>query len=164
MATQSTSVQWSVVPPDAQTQKIGNILDAPRILADKIENLQQEIVTAEAAFYESLAKDLAAAPLKVEKAIEDYIALKAKIAALAAKIQAGEELGPIIEKLIQELKTTQTETLKAVIRRKLDQLQKEAEVEKDKAELIEKQIESLTKLLGDLEKPTSAAVAKRKKR
>jgi hypothetical protein len=41
----------------------------------------------------------------------------------------------IIEKRIEELKTTQAEALKAVIQRKIEQLEKEAAAEQDKAAL-----------------------------
>ena len=154
-------MQWSVAPPDAQTQKIGNILDAPRILAEKIENLQQEIAQPKLRSTNRSPKTRRRVT-EGRKSDRGLYSLEGENRGAGAKKSAGEEAGKSSKKLIQELKTTQAETLKAVIRRKLDQLQKEAEVEKDKAELIEKQIESLTKLLGDLEKPTSARKSKKR--
>ena len=162
MSAQPAPVALSVVP-DAQTEKeIENNLDAPRRLSEAIEDLEKKRADAQAELAQSLAKDLAAGPLNVDSAIEKHKAWKARDDALSAKIKTAEELRPIIDERVKELKATQAEALKAVIRRKLDQLRKEAEVEKDKAELIEKQIERLTKLLGELEKPASAAVAKSK--
>jgi polyhydroxyalkanoate synthesis regulator phasin len=65
----------------------------------------------------------------------------------------------IIEKRIEELKTTQAEALKAVIQRKIEQLEKEAAAEQDKAALLQQQIDALKELLQELEKPAT----KRKK-
>ena len=160
MTTQPTPMQLSVVP---DAQKIEYIIDAPRKLAEMIENFQKEIVTDEAAFYDSLAKDLAAASLSVG-AIDKYQTFQAKKKGLLAKIEAAKELQPFLQRLIDELKVTQPDALKAVIRGELDRLQAEAEVEKANAELIEDQIENLTNLLDELEKPASAAAAKSKKK
>ena len=88
-------------------------------------------------------------------------ALKARDDALAAKIKTAEELRPIIEELIEELKRSQPEALKAVLRRKLEQLEKEAAAEQEQAALLKEQIDSLKALLEEIEKP--AAAAKRKK-
>ena len=164
MATQPAPAPLLSVVPDAHTEKeIENTLDAPRRLSEAIEDLEKKRADAQTELAQSLARDLAAGPLNVDTAVEKHKAWKARDGALAAKIQTAEELRPIIDERIKQLKDTQAEALKAVIRRKLEQLQKEAEVEKDKAELIEKQIESLTKLLGELEKPQSGAPAKSKK-
>jgi RecA/RadA recombinase len=160
MATPSSVVQLSVVP-DAQ-KGIEYTIDAPRRLAEAIEAFKQNRVDAETELAQSLSKDLAAAPLNVDSAIEKHKAWKAKDELLVAKIKTAEELRQIIEKCIEELKTTQAETLKAVIRRKLDQLEEAAKLEGG-AKLIEGQIKSLTKLLDQLEKPASAAAAKSKK-
>lgn len=162
MATQPAPA-LSVVPTAETQTEIENTLDAQRKLLDAIEDLKKKRAGGEAELAQSLGKDLAAAPLNVDSAIEKHKAWKAKDEALVAKIKTAEALQPIIERRIEELKSSQPQTLKAVLHRKLEQLEKEAEVEKDKAELIEKQIESLTKLLGELEKPASAAVAKSKK-
>jgi hypothetical protein len=59
------------------------------------------------------------------------------------------------------LKRSQPETLKAVLRRKLEQLEKEAAAEQEQAELLKEQIDSLKALLEEIDKP--AAAAKRKK-
>ena len=133
-----------------------------------IERLKHERSDAESDLSKSLVRDLAAAPLNVDSAIEIHKIWKAKDGELAAKIKNVEELRPIIERHIMELKNTQAEVLKAVIRRKLDSragdrqifeyLEREAGAgaQKDKAALIkaqiDKQIDSLNSLLGELEK------------
>lgn len=162
MATQPASVQLSVVP-DAQTQKeIENIIDAPRRVAEAIEAFEENRADDETKLARSLRELFAAAPPNVvDRAIAQYEAWKVKDGATAEKIKTCEELLPIIEKLIQELKATQGEALKAAIRHKLDQLQEAAKVEIAKAKLIEDQIESLTKLLGELEKRASARKSKK---
>ena len=80
---------------------------------------------------------------------------------LASKIETAEELRPIIEELLEEWKRSQPDALKAVLRRKLEQLEKEAAAEQDKAELLKEQIDGLKVLLEEIDKP--AAAAKRKK-
>ena len=57
------------------------------------------------------------------------------------------------------MKTTQAEALKAVIQRKIEQLEKEAAAEQDNAALLQEQIDALKELLQQLEKPAT----KRKK-
>jgi hypothetical protein len=162
MTTQPASVQLSVVP-DAHTQKeIENIIDAPRKLAEAIEAFKENRADEESKLARSLRELFAASPPNVvDRAMAQYEAWKVKDSATAEKIKVCEELLPIIENFIQELKATQREALKAAIRHKLDQLQEAAKLEIAKAELIEDQIESLTKLLDELEKPASAR--KRKK-
>jgi polyhydroxyalkanoate synthesis regulator phasin len=161
MATQLATVELRLVPT-AQTQKeIENTIDAPRRLAEAIEEFKRKRANAEAELAQSLAKDLAAGPLNVESAIEKHKAFKARDDLLASKINTAEELRPIIEELIEELKRSQPDALKAVLRRKLEQLEKEAAAEQDKAELLKEQIESLKALLEEIDKP--AAAAKRKK-
>jgi hypothetical protein len=160
MTTQPASTQLSVVP---DAQKIEYIIDAPRKLAEMIENFQKEIVADEAAFYDSLAKDLAAASLSMG-AIDKYQTFQAKKKGLLAKIEAAKELQPFLKRLIDEVKVRQPDALKTFIHNELARLQEEAEVKKDQAELIEDQIESLTTLRDELEKPASAAAAKSKKK
>lgn len=163
MATQPASVQLSVVP-DAQTQKeIENIIiDAPEKVAEAIEAFKENRADDETKLARSLRELFAAAPPNVvDRAMAQYEAWKVKDGATAEKIKTCEELLPIIENFIQELKATQGKALEAAIRHKLDQLQEAAKVEIGKAKLIEDQIESLTKLLDELEKPASAR--KRKK-
>ena len=161
MATQLATVELRLVPT-VQTQKeIENTIDAPRRLAEAIEEFKRKRANAEAELAQSLAKDLAAGPLNVESAIEKHKAFKARDDLLASKINTAEELRPIIEELIEELKRSQPDALKAVLRRKLEQLEKEAAAEQDKAELLKEQIDSLKALLEEIDKP--AAAAKRKK-
>jgi hypothetical protein len=162
MATQPASVQLSVVP-DAQSQKVENIIDAPKKLAEAIETFKENRADDETKLARSLRELFAAAPPNVvDRAIAQYEAWEVKDGATAEKIKICEELIPIIENFLQELKDTQREAMKAAIRHKLDQLQEAAKAEIGKAKLIEDQIESLTKLLGELEKPTSARKRKKK--
>jgi len=162
MANQTAPVQLSVVPT-AETQKeIENTLDAPRRLFDAVEDFKKKRADAATELAQALSKDLAASPLNVDSAIEKHKAWKAKDDALAAKIKTAEELEPIVVWRIDELKTTQPEVLKAVLERKLEQLEKEAAAEKDKAALLKDQIDSLKKLLQELEKPASTAPTKSK--
>jgi DNA repair exonuclease SbcCD ATPase subunit len=162
MANQTAPVQLSVVPTPQTQKEIENTLDAPRRISEAIENFKKQRADAEAELVRSLCKDLAAAPFNVESAIEKHTAWKARDDALAAKIKTAEELLPIIQRRIDELKTTQPEVLKAVLRRKLEQLEKEAAAEKDKAALLKDQIDSLKTLLQELEKSAST-VAKSQK-
>jgi hypothetical protein len=144
-------VQLSVVPT-AETQKeIENIINAPSRLTEAIEELKKERADAEAGLVQSLSKDLASAPLNVDSAIEKRKAWKAKDDALAVRIKTAEELRPIIQRRIDELMTTQPEVLKAVLKRKLEQLENEAAAEKDKAALLQKQMGEFKALLSELE-------------
>ena len=103
MTTQPTPVQLSVVP-DAQTQKeIENTIDAPRRLSEAIEAFQKQRGDAQAARAELLAKELAAGPLNVARAIKEHETWKAGDNVLATKIKTAEELQPIIQKRIEEL-------------------------------------------------------------
>jgi hypothetical protein len=165
MPTQTASALIVVPPVGTQDQmtpvQMKNIITAPKILDDMIENLQREEDKAEDEFYKSLANDLANAALSVG-AIDKYQTFQAKKEALVAKEEAAKELQPFLQRLIDDLKVTQSDRLKSVIRNELARLQGEAEVEKEKAELLKEQIESLKALLDELEKPARTA-AKRKK-
>lgn len=163
MATQLASVQLSVVPISETHKEIENALDAPRRISEAIENFKKQRADAEAELVRSLCKDLAAAPFNVESAIEKHKAWKARDDLLASKINTAEELLPIIDELIEELKRSQPETLKTVLHGKLEQLEEEAAVEKDKAALLKERIDALKAMLSELEKSASAAAAKSKK-
>jgi len=154
-------VQLSVVPTGQTQKEIENTIDAPRRLSEAIDEFRRKRANAEAELAQSLARDLAAGPLNVERAIEKHKAWKATDDLLAAKINTAEELRPIIEELIEQLKCSQPDALKAVLRRKLEQLEQEAAAEQDKAELLKEQIDGLKALLEEIDKP--AAAAKRKK-
>ena len=155
MANQPAPGQLSVVPGPVTQKEIENTLDAPRRISEAIENFKAQRADAEAELIRSLRKDLAAASFNVERAIEKHRALKARDDALAAKIKSAEELLPIIQELIEELKRSQPDALKAVLRRRLEQLEKEAAAEQEKAELVKEQIDSLKALLQELERPTA---------
>lgn len=151
MATQPAPA-LSVVPTAEMQREIENTLDALRKLLDAIEDLKKKRAVDEVELAQSLGKDLTAAPLNVDSAIEKHKAWKTKDEALVAKIKAAEELQPIIERRIEELKSSQPQVLKAVLHRKLEQLETEAAEEKDKAALLKEQIASLKSLLQELEK------------
>ena len=89
------------------------------------------------------------------RAIEKHKASKVRDEALAAKIETAEALAVIIAKRIEELKRTEPETLKAVLQRKLEQLEKEAAAEQEQAALLKEQIDRLKALLQELERPTA---------
>ncbi len=74
-----------------------------------IQNLKRKRIDAEAELARSLSRDLARGPLNVESAIAKHKAWRAIDDALAAKIQAAEEVQTFIEERIEELKTTQPE-------------------------------------------------------
>jgi len=152
----------TVVPGPQMQKEIENTLDAPRGLALAIEELKKTRADAETELAQSLGKDLAAAALNADSAIEKHKAWKAKDEALATKIKTAEELRPIVNKRIDELKSRQPEALKAVLQRKIEQLEREADVEREQATLLKEQIEALKKLLSDLDKPgqPSAKAAK----
>lgn len=156
-------VQLSVVPTAEMQKEIENTINAPGRLTEAIEKLKKECADADAALVQSLSKDLAAAPLNVDSAIERYKAWKTKDDALAARIKTAEELRPIIQRRIDELKTTQPELLKAVLQRKLEQLENEAAAEKDKAALLQKQIGEFKALLNELERSEKKEQAAAKK-
>jgi hypothetical protein len=159
-------MQSRIVAEPEKEKEIENTLDASRRISEVIERLKHERGDTEADLSQSLVRDLAAAPLNVDSAIEKHKIWKAKDGELAAKIKSAEELRLIIERHITELKNKQAEVLKAVICRKLDSragdrqifeyLENEAAAEKDKAALIkaqiDKEIDSLNSLLGELEK------------
>jgi hypothetical protein len=155
------AVHLSVVPTGDTQKKIENTINAPSRLAEGIEALKKERADAETARIQSLSKDLSSAPLNVDGAIEKYKAWKAKDDDLAARLQTAEDLRPIIQQLIDELKTAQPEMLKAVLSREIEQLETEAVAEKDKAAVLQKQIAEFKALLSELEtaekKPAAAA-------
>jgi hypothetical protein len=155
MANQPAPRQLSVVPEPVTQKEIENTLDAPRRISEAIESFKAQRADTEAELVRSLRKELAAAPFNVERAIEKHKASKVRNEALAAKIKTAEELLPIIQELIEELKRSQPDALKAVLRRRLEQLEKEAAAEQEKAELVKEQIDSLKALLQELERPTA---------
>ena len=68
-----------------------------------VQNLEARRREAEDGLVQSLRRDLAAGPLKVERAIAKYRAFRVKDDALAAKIQAAEELGTFLEEHIDDV-------------------------------------------------------------
>jgi hypothetical protein len=165
MATQPAAVQFGVVADASTYKEIENTIDAPGRLAAAIVEFKKKRTDAEAELANSLGKDLAVAPLNVEKAIEQLDAKKKKDEALVAKIASAEELQLIIQAMIDELKAHQPKALEVVLRRKLEQLEAEAAAEEDKEELLKKQIDDIKALLDEVEeKPAYSAAAKRKKK
>ena len=165
MPTQTAPALTLVPPVGTQDQmtpvQIKNIITGPKILADMIENLQREEDKAEDEFYKSLANDLATAPLKVQ-AIDKYETFQAKKKALVAKEEAAKELQPFLQRLIDDLEVTQPDALKAAIQREIEQLEKEAAAEKDKAALLKEQIDALKALLNKLSKKDYRAAKSKK--
>ena len=155
MANQPAPGQLSVVPEPVTQKEIENTLDAPRRISEAIESFKAQRADTEAELVRSLRKELAAAPFTVERAIEKHKASKVRDEALAAKIETAEALAVIIAKRIEELKRTEPETLKAVLQRKLEQLEKEAAAEQEQAALLKEQIDRLKALLQELERPTA---------
>jgi uncharacterized protein (DUF2252 family) len=150
MATQPASVQLSVVP-DAQKQKeIENTFDAPRKLAEAIEDLKKKRVDAKADLAQAIAKNLAAAPLNVDSAVAQYTAWKTSDDALAAKIKACEALRPIIVNHEQELKKNQRDAVIAYLEVRLKKLEAEMDSEEGKEELLKLEIIDTRKLLQKL--------------
>jgi len=164
MPTQPAVVQFGVVA-DASKEEILYTITAPGRLTAAIVEFKKKRTDAEAELANSLGKDLAVAPLNVEKAIEQLDAKKKKDEALVAKIASAEELQLIIQAMIDELKAHQPKALEVVLRRKLEQLEAEAAAEEDKEELLKKQIDDIKALLDEVEeKPAYSAAAKRKKK
>jgi hypothetical protein len=159
MATQTARTLF-VVPgsgTENEVDKIKNTVEAPKILKDAIDNFDNERAKAKDEFDKSLATEITTRPLNVNNAIESYKAWKATDDALKAKIKIAEELKPIIEKLIKELKASHSEALNSAIL----QLRKEAVAEGEKVKLIQEQIALLETLSGEPRK--SSATAKTKK-
>jgi hypothetical protein len=120
-------VQLSIVPATETQKEIQNTLDVPGKLAEAIEAFKENRADDETKLARSLRELFAAAPPNVvDRAMAQYEAWKVKDGAAAEKIKVCEELLPIVENFIQELKATQREALKAAIRHKLDQLQEAA--------------------------------------
>jgi phage replication-related protein YjqB (UPF0714/DUF867 family) len=74
-----------------------------------VQDLKARRAEAKIELAQSLSKDLAAGPLNVERAIAKYRAFRAKEDALAAKIQAAEELERFIEEQIEDIEPTRPE-------------------------------------------------------
>jgi hypothetical protein len=70
MSNQPAPVQLSVVPKPEAQKEIENTLDAPRRIAEAIENFEKQRADAEAELIRSLRKDLAAATFNIERAVE----------------------------------------------------------------------------------------------
>jgi dGTP triphosphohydrolase len=141
MATQPAPVQLTVVP-GGQTE-IENTIDAPSKLTDTIEEFKKKIADLEIKLAESLRKDLATGPPKVESWIEQLKATRSEQETFGASIKYCEELRKIIEALIDDLKETQPEALRTVVQARIDQLEKHAAADKE-------QISALKRLLVDL--------------
>jgi phage replication-related protein YjqB (UPF0714/DUF867 family) len=89
---------------------VAKVFASPRrlLFCNFVENLKVRRAEARTELAQSLSKDLATGPLNVEKAITKHRAFRAKEDALAAKIQAAEELESFIEEHVEELETART--------------------------------------------------------
>jgi hypothetical protein len=136
---------------DAGTyQQVSNVVDAPRILANAIEQFKAQRTTGRTDLASALVKDLATAPLNVESAINREKAWKTSDETLVAKIEAADELKEILEKYIGDLKTTQPDVLRTVLHAKVDELEAQVKVEHEEAEVLREQIKFLRSLLHDV--------------
>ena len=70
-----------------------------------VRDLKARRAAARTEFSQSLSKDFAIGPLDVERAIAKHRAFRAKEGALAAKIEAAEELESFIEEHLEEVET-----------------------------------------------------------
>jgi DNA repair exonuclease SbcCD ATPase subunit len=104
-------------------KEIENSLDLLRKLKETIPELKNQRVDAEAELTQSIAKDLAAAPLSADTAIARYQGWKAQYATLEAKITDARGLVPVIEERIKELKKTEEKALGSAIDRKVGELE-----------------------------------------
>jgi hypothetical protein len=163
MPTQTATAPLIVVPGSDIQREIQNTFDAPRILAEAIQDLKKKRDDAKADLAQAIAKDLASAPLNVDSVVARYNAWKTSDDALAAKIKTCEELGPIIEEHEEELKRTQNNAVADYLEVKLDKLEAEMASEEDKEELLKHEIIETKKLLRELEKPPYTEAAKSKK-
>jgi hypothetical protein len=148
--------------PPTQTE-IANTLDAPMSIWDAIEELKKERSVEKAKLMQSLATDLAANPINVDNAVQNYKNWKANDDSLAGKIEACEEVGVLISKRIEELKDTTPEAMAAVLEQKIEELGKESAQEKDKAAFLKKRIDQYKALLSELEKSEKKEQATAKK-
>lgn len=163
MGSQTAPAQFAVVADAGIYKEIKNTIDALDRLKAAIVEFKNKRTEAEAELANSLGKDLAVAPLNVEKAIGQLNAEKAKVEALDAKIASAEELQVIIQTMIDQLKAQPA--LKVVLQRKIEQLEAEAAAEEDKEAALKEQIDALKALLNEVEgKPPYSAAARRKKK
>jgi chromosome segregation ATPase len=163
MGSQTAPAQFAVVADAGIYEEIKNTIDALDRLKAAIVEFKNKRTEAEAELANSLGKDLAVAPLNVEKAIGQLNAEKAKVEALDAKIASAEELQVIIQTMIDQLKAQPA--LKVVLQRKIEQLEAEAAAEEDKEAALKEQIDALKALLNEVEgKPPYSAAARRKKK
>ena len=160
MTTQTAPVQLGVVP---SPKEIENTMGALEILEAAIEDFKNKRSMAEAELANSLGKDLAVAPFKVESALAQYNTWKTSDDALAAKIKACDELRPIIEELEEELEKNQRAAVVAYLKGKLEKLEAEMASEEGKEAFLKHEIAATKKLLHELQKPPYAEAAKSKK-
>jgi hypothetical protein len=123
MAKPPPAVQAGAIPDPQTLKEIGNVLDLHRKLEEAVEELKKQRAVAEAELTQ-LVKYFAVAPLSVDTAIARHKALKAKYAALEAKITDAEELLSVIDERIKELKKEKAEAFETVRQQRLDQLDK----------------------------------------
>jgi hypothetical protein len=165
----SRATPFLLVPPSAGSsaptpQQIENIIDAPRSLVEALDEFKKKRKDAAAELVSTLARDLGAAPLNVEKAIARHRTWRTGDELLASKIETAEQLRPIVEGLLEELKGSHPDAFKAALHGKLDQLVKEATAEQEEVVLLKQQIEYLRAFLQRIEKPVAAAKGRAKKR
>ena len=136
---------------DAGTYKeIENTIGAIDRLEAAIVEFKKKRTDAEAELANSRERSRGRA-LERRDGDRELNAHKAKDGALAAKIASAEELKLIIQAMIDELKANQSEALKVVLQRELEQLEAEVAAEEDKEELLKKKIDAIKALLDEIE-------------
>jgi len=164
MGNQTVPAQFAVVAGAGIYKEVENTIDALDRLKAAVVEFKKKRAEAEAELANALGKDLSSAPLNVERAIGQLNVEKAKVEGLNAKIASAEELQVIIQAMIDELKATQSDALKVVLHRKLEQLEAEVAAEEDKEAALKDQIDAGKALLGEVEgKPPYSAARRRKK-
>lgn len=141
----------AAVPNDVE---MSNIVDAPGALDTAIEQFKAQRAAARSALASTLANDLATASLNVDTAIAKEQAWKASDAALAAKIEAAEELKKIFERQIDDLAKNQPEELRTVLHTKIAELEAEVKIENKQTELVRGKIKCLRSLLHHVNEST----------
>ena len=149
------------VLPGPQTQKeIENTLDAVPKLLLEIEELKRKHADALTELRQSLAKDLATAPLNTNTAAQKHKAWETKEQALVAKDKTAHDLLDSIGHLVTRLIQTQPEATEPVLLRKIEQLKHEAASEQAKVDRLRNQIGTWEALLETISESVAAQTAK----
>jgi hypothetical protein len=97
----------SVQPVKTTIKEIENAFAARRKLSEAIEDWKNRGEREKVELIQSFRREVVAAPLLVDRAIEKYKFLNTNVEALAANVTAAEGLLGLIDTLIKELEETQ---------------------------------------------------------